>query len=297
MKNIIVIGKHGQLSKALAARAANHGVKIIGAYDIEDCDLTAPENVIREFAKSLPAADGLVIAAAYTAVDNAESHIDMAHQINAVAPGIFANECAARNIPVVHISTDYVFSGENDRPWLPDDATDPINVYGETKLAGEVTVRASGARSAILRTSWVFDGTGKNFLTTMLRLAQERDSLNIVSDQIGRPTYAGHLAEASLASIYKLMHEPNFNGGMYHVSNTGPAISWADFADAIFTTAIEHIPHTMSVGRIPSSDYPTPAKRPAYSVMDTSSFETEIGYAIPSWEAGLTEAFSEWSPS
>jgi len=295
VKSILVIGKHGQLSKALAKRASNFGIEIIGAYDIEDQDLTAPAAEIEAFAKSLPKADGLIIAAAYTAVDNAETNVEIARQINAAAPGIFARECVARNIPLVHISTDYVFSGDNDRPWLPDDEPAPINVYGETKLGGEIEVTASGARAAMHRTSWVYDGTGKNFMLTMLGLAQSRDSLNIVDDQIGRPTYAGHLADASLVSLKKLMDEPAFKGGIYHVSNTGSAISWADFAQAIFDIAAEHIPHKMSIGRIPSSDYPTPAARPAYSVMDTSSFEQTFGYDIPDWETGLKAAFDEWT--
>lgn len=295
-KRVVVIGKSGQLARALTARARDHDITIT-SFGRADCDLSASKETLEAFANTLPACDGLIIAAAYTAVDNAESDREAAYQVNAIAPEVFAAECSARNIPIVHISTDYVFPGDGTHPLKPADTTDPINAYGATKLVGENSITASGARAVILRTSWVFDGTGKNFMTTMLRLAQTRDTLNVVADQVGRPTYAGHLADASFIALKKLSNESNFSGGTYHVSGTGPAICWADFADAIFTAAIAHIPHTMNVGRIPSSDYPTPAKRPAYSVMDTADFEAAFDVSLPDWEAGLTEALSEWLES
>ena len=294
MKDIIVIGKHGQLSRALASRAQAYGLNIVAAFDVEDQDLTAPENEVRSFAQSLPQADGLIIAAAYTAVDNAEKEPKKAQAINETAPKIIAQECARRNIPLVHVSTDYVFNGESKTPWQPDDKTDPISVYGQTKLDGEIAVMASQARAVIHRTSWVYDGTGKNFLQTMLRLAKERDQLSIVHDQVGRPTYAGHLADACLVALEKLIQEPNFQGGIFHVSNTGTNISWAEFAEAIFEAGSDYIPHSVNVKKIPSSEYPTPAKRPANSVMDTTLFESTFNYNIPSWEDGLKAAFTEW---
>ncbi len=294
MTGVIVIGKTGQLARALANRAAHHNIKIT-SFGRSDCDLSAGSTVIEQFANQLPACDGIILAAAYTAVDAAEDDRDAAFQVNGVAPGIFAKACAARDIPLVHISTDYVFPGDGNTPLTPDADTDPVNAYGDSKLAGEISVSTSGARAAILRTSWVFDGDGKNFMTTMLRLAQDRDALNIVADQFGRPTYAGDLADASLVAIKKLIIDRKFDGGTYHVSGTGPVINWADFADAIFTKAISRIPHTVNVGRIPSSAYPTPAKRPSYSVMDTSKFEREFSHALPSWEAGLDAAYQVWA--
>lgn len=292
--HVIVIGKTGQLARALLRNATHHDVKIT-SFGREDCDLSSPRSVIAKFAKDMPACDGVIIAAAYTAVDAAEEDQETANQVNAVVPGIFADECVARNIPIVHISTDYVFPGNGTRPLKPEDPTDPINAYGASKLGGETAVTASKARHAILRTSWVFDGTGKNFMTTMLRLAQSRNSLTVVADQIGRPTYAGHLADASLSALNRLISDREFSGGTYHVSGTGPVISWADFADAIFTHGVAHIPHTMQIGRIPSIDYPTPAKRPAYSVLNTNSFEQDFNHILPSWKAGLDAAFIEWT--
>ena len=297
MNDIIIIGKHGQLSRALASRASEFGLNIIAAYDIEDQDLSAPESELRRFAKNLPQADGIIIAAAFTAVDVAEADPVMAHGINALAPEVFAQECVARGIPLTHVSTDYVFNGENDTPWQPDDKARPLNVYGQSKLDGENAIKATGARAAIHRTSWVYDGFGKNFMRTMLRLAKDRDTLNIVNDQIGRPTYAGHLADACLVSLKKLIDTPDFSGGTYHVSNTGQPISWADFATAIFDIASDHIPHNMTVNGIPSSEYPTPAKRPMFSVMDVSKFETVFKHKIPSWNVGLKSAYHEWLAS
>ncbi len=291
--HVIVIGKTGQLARALIARAGQHDIQLT-AYGRNECDLSSETAIITKFAKDMPACDGIIMAAAYTAVDAAEDDLDTAAQVNSVVPGIFASECAARNIPIVHISTDYVFPGDGTRPLKPGEPTSPVNAYGATKLGGERAVKSSKARHAILRTSWVFDGTGKNFMTTMLRLAENRDSLNVVADQIGRPTYAGHLADASLSALKKMISNHEFSGGTYHVSGTGPVISWADFADAIFTRGVAHIPHTMHVGRIPSKDYPTPAKRPAYSVLDIEAFEQDFEHRLLSWEAGLDAAFNEW---
>ncbi|NNE57227.1 MAG: dTDP-4-dehydrorhamnose reductase [Hellea sp.] len=292
MKHIIVIGKTGQLARALAARAKAHNVKI-KSYSRRDCDFSAPDDVIVKFAYDIPECDGIIIAAAYTQVDKAEDERDIAFRVNSAMPRIIAEVCASREIPLIHISTDYVFPGDGDRPLLPSDTTIPINTYGASKLAGEKAVLFSGARAAILRTSWVFDGTGINFMTTMLRLAKTRDTLNVVADQIGRPTYAGHLADASFVALNKMIDDPDFDGGIYHVSGTGPPISWADFADAIFTVAVEQIPHTMKVGRIPTSDYPTPAKRPSYSVLDTTEFETTFNHTLPNWQDGLADAYTE----
>ncbi len=293
MKTVLVIGKTGQLARALISRAGDHGVKI-SAFGRSDCDLSTSAKLVENFAKSLPICDGIIIAAAYTAVDAAEDDIDTSQRVNADAPKIFAHECAERGIPLVHISTDYVFPGDGKTPLKPSNSTDPINAYGASKLAGEKAIEDIQIRAAILRTSWVFDGHGKNFMTTMLSLAQTRDKLNVVADQIGRPTYAGHLADACLITMKKFIKEPSFQGGTYHISGSGPEISWADFANAIFAKAVNNLPHTMHVTPIPSIEYPTPAKRPSYSVMDITLFETTFGYKTPDWQSGLDEALAEW---
>lgn len=294
MHKIIIIGKNGQLARALHTRAAQFGLQVSHAFGSDDQDLSNSEEDVRAFAAGLPQADGLIIAAAYTQVDKAEEEHKTAHAVNTLAPQIFAQECAKSGIPLVHISTDYVFSGESDRPWKPADKTAPINIYGETKLGGETAVLASNARAVILRTSWVYDGIGHNFLCSMLRLGQVRNELNIVDDQVGRPTYAGHLAEASLTALRKLIDEPDFKGGLFHVSNTGIAISWAEFAKAIFSKASDRLPCKVKVNKILASQYPTAVERPSYSVMDTKLFEKTFGYNIPPWEIGLQAAYKEW---
>lgn len=296
MHHIVVIGKTGQLARGLADRAADHNVKIT-AFGRSDCDLASSTEIISEFAARLPDCDGIIIAAAYTAVDNAENETGTAMQVNGVAPGIFAGECVKRSIPLVHVSTDYVFPGNGTEPVSPNTPTDPLNAYGMSKLSGELAVINSGARAAILRTAWVFDGTGKNFMTTMLRLAASRNALSIVADQIGRPTYAPHLADACLTAIKKLIKKTDFKGGLYHASGSGISVSWAEFADAIFTRAIKHIPHTMHVTYIPASNYPTPAKRPAYSVLDLSHFEETFDHPLPDWQDGLDLAYAKWAKS
>lgn len=277
---ILVIGRTGQLARALGRVLDGRNAVFL---DREALDLSRPVT-------ELPSASGVIIAAAYTAVDKAESEPDLATRVNATAVGEIAALCAQTDTPVVHVSTDYVFSGEGHTPWRPDDATAPLGAYGRSKLAGEEALRASGARHAILRTSWVFDGTGGNFLTTMLRLSETRDTLGVVDDQIGRPTYAGHLAEACVAALGGLS---DATAGTYHVSNSGEPVSWADFATAIFDEAGVD----MTVNRIPSSDYPTPAKRPAWSVMDIADFEAVFGYTLPHWREGLRAAFDERGPT
>ena len=292
-RHVIVIGKTGQLARALAA--AEIGLDWhITFYDREACDLSASIAEIGAFAENLPPCDGLIIAAAYTAVDAAEDNEALATQVNARAPEVFAKLCRARSIPMVHISTDYVFSGQDNSPIKPEASTAPINAYGRSKLAGETAIINSGSRAVILRTSWVFDGIGKNFLTTMLRLGDTRESLQVVSDQIGRPTYAGHLAQACLGALNKLMEDINFQGGMYHVSGRGAPISWAEFAQAIFDATQDKRGHKVSVEGILSSGYPTRAKRPAYSVLDIKAFERDFDIKLANWKDGLTAALNQW---
>ncbi len=222
-------------------------------------------------------------------MDGAETDSDLAYQVNATAPASLAQACAVHDLPFIQLSTDYVFDGEADQPYQTDDDTDPLGVYGASKLDGELAVLESGARALILRTSWVYDGEGRNFLTTMLRLAETGAQISVVDDQIGRPTYTGHLAAAILKAAEVIAAEPDFETAIYHVTNGGEPISWAEFAKAIFKARRLDV----KVENIPTSDYPTPAERPAYSVLDTDSFERTFHHPLPEWQAGLRAALDQ----
>lgn len=283
---IAVIGKTGQLARALLREGEALGHEII-ALNREALDLTASASKIEAVISGLPSGlDALVIAAAFTNVDGAETQSDTAYAVNATAPAIIARACAAHDIPLIHVSTDYVFDGDADMPYLPDDDTDPLGVYGSSKLDGELAVLESGARALIFRTSWVYDANGRNFLTTMLRLAESKNTITVVDDQLGRPTYAGHLALAILRAADLFTQESDIETAIHHVTNGGEPVSWASFAKAIFKAKGLDI----KVDGIPTSDYPTPAERPAYSVLDTDSFERTFRHPLPSWQAGLRAA-------
>ncbi|MGB3455676.1 MAG: dTDP-4-dehydrorhamnose reductase [Litorimonas sp.] len=288
--SLLVIGKTGQLSRALARETDAQGVQA-AFLDRQACDLSWPSERIRSaLSLQLDKADAVILSAAYTAVDKAEEEETAATAVNAEAPGIIARLCAEHAVPIVHLSTDYVFAGEACEPYTSDHPVEPLNAYGRSKEAGERDVRAANPRHAILRTSWVYDGTNRNFLTTMLRLAEAHDRLTVVDDQIGRPTYAGDLARACLAAVRKLTGDSTFPGGTYHVSNTGDPVSWAGFARAIFEAAGVD---SVEVVGIPTVEYPTPAKRPAWSVMDVGAFEAAFGLDLPEWRNGLARAMAE----
>lgn len=287
---LLVIGKTGQLARAIAEQAPSAVL-----LDRTACDLTwNADDIRRALTERLTQADAVILAAAYTAVDQAESDEATAHAVNAVAPGVIAEVTAAADIPLVHISTDYVFQGDASKPYRPDDPTDPINVYGRTKRDGEVAILKANPRSAILRTSWVYDSSGKNFLTTMLRLAESRDTLTVVHDQVGRPTYAPDLARAALKAAQSLVLSPETASGVFHVSNSGPQISWADFARAIFQRAELYGVTPPKVVNIPSADYPTPAARPSYSVLDLQALKTTLDISMPLWADSLDRAISQY---
>lgn len=292
MSHITVIGKTGQLAKALIREGALSGVRL-HSLDRTACDLSASVEQIEAVIDALPETDVIIIAAAYTAVDAAETDQETAMAVNALAPGAIGRAAKRRNIPVVHISTDYVFAGHADAPYKPNEPLGPINFYGLSKSKGEESLLESQPHSAILRTSWVYDADGKNFLTTMLRLAQTRTELSVVSDQVGRPTYAGDLAKASLKAAAALMENRKGARGTFHVSNTGRSISWADFATAIFEVFQSELDHKMTVTPISSAAYPTPARRPAWSVMDVSKFETVFDCNLPDWRDALNRAALE----
>lgn len=272
---ILVFGQSGQVATELAKLT---GMTCFGRQHADLSDPNACANLIRAQA---PIA--VINAAAYTAVDRAESEENLAHTINAEAPAAMAHTCADLGIPFVHISTDYVFAGDGVASWQETDTVAPQNAYGRSKLAGEDAVRAASGVHAILRTSWVVSAYGNNFIKTMLRLGDERDSLSIVGDQIGGPTPAHDIAVACQRIAQTLLIEPN-KAGTYHFSG-GPDVSWADFAREIFTQS----KLSCQVTDIPTSDYPTPAARPLNSRLDCTAVQKSFGIQRPDWKQGLAD--------
>ncbi|MEX3017884.1 dTDP-4-dehydrorhamnose reductase [Gymnodinialimonas hymeniacidonis] len=271
---LLAFGQTGQVAQELTRL----GVQTLGR---AEADLTDPLKCAALIAAT--DADAVINAAAYTAVDKAEEEEATAHLVNAKAPAAMAQTCAAKNIPFVHISTDYVFDGSGEASWTPDAPTAPLGAYGRTKLAGEEAVRAAGGTHAIMRTAWVFSAHGANFVKTMLRLGAERDSLSIVADQIGGPTPARDIAAACVTMAEALVADPG-KSGTYHFAGS-PDASWADFAREIFDQADLQC----AVTDIPSSAYPTPAERPKNSRLDCTSTEVVFGLQRPNWRAGLAE--------
>jgi dTDP-4-dehydrorhamnose reductase len=230
--------------------------------------------------------DVVINASAYTAVDRAQDEPELAHRINAEAPGVLATACAAAGVPMVHFSTDYVFDGTGTRPWREDDAAAPLGVYGASKWAGEQAVRASGAAHKIFRLCWVHGPRGSNFLLTMLRLGREREHLRVVADQVGAPTSALRIADGVARA---LAAQPALSG-TWHLSAEGET-SWHGFAEAIFQGAVARglLARAPEVEAITSAQYPTPARRPAYSRLDTSRFRRDFGFHIGDWREGMDE--------
>jgi len=283
--HILVFGYNGQVATELRALAGKD--LRITALDRNAADLTEPAACAAAIAAHAP--DAVINAAAYTAVDRAEEDEATAQIINADAPIAMAQACAARDIPFVTISTDYVFSGAGQLAWTPQDQPDPQGAYGRTKLAGEQGVAHVGGRWAVLRTSWVVSAHGTNFVKTMLRLGAERDTLNVVSDQIGGPTGAAEIAATCVVIARKLSQDADV-AGIYHFAGT-PATNWADFARAIFAGAGVKC----AVTDIPSSAYPTPAKRPLNSRMQCSATTVTFGIPQPQWQNSLTAILTQLS--
>ena len=275
---LLAFGSTGQVGLELARL----GVETLGR---DVADLSNPDACAAIIAETQ--ADAVINAAAYTNVDGAETDSDTALTVNGHAPGAMARACAARGLPFVHISTDYVFDGSGTDPWQPDQPTGPLGAYGRTKLAGEDEVRAAGGTFAILRTAWVFSAHGKNFVKTMLRLGSDRDQLTIVADQIGGPTPAADIAAACVSIAKQLAADPALSG-TYHFSGA-PDVSWADFAREIFSQSQTDC----AVVDIPSSEFPTPAKRPENSRLDCTTTLTAFGIDRPDWAAGLTQVLNE----
>ena len=276
---LLVFGKTGQVASELARRVPD--ARFLGR---GDADLSAPEVCAAAILDARPTA--VINAAAYTAVDRAEEEEPLAATVNSAAPGAMARACATLDIPLVHISTDYVFDGAGTEPFVPDQPTAPLGAYGRSKLAGERNVVAAGGRFVILRTSWVFSAFGGNFVKTMLRLSESRDRLTIVADQLGGPTAAEPIAEACLKAANVSQDRPEVTG-IYHFAGA-PDVSWADFAREIFAQA----GRTVRVEDIPSSAYPTPAKRPANSRLNCDDL-ARLGLTRPDWRADLTTVLTE----
>lgn len=270
---LLVFGQSGQVARALRELSPDAVFLSRAAADLARSDTCAA--AIRAHGP-----DAVINAAAWTAVDQAEDHEGEATAVNADSPAAMARTCAERRIPFLHVSTDYVFDGSGTDPWPVDAPTGPLNAYGRSKLAGEDAIRASGAHYAILRTSWVFSADGTNFVKTMLRLSESRDVLSIVGDQIGGPTTAGAIARALLVMAEKMIN--GHPGGTYHIAGR-PYVSWAEFARWIFRFANRDV----TVTEIPSSDYPTPARRPLNSRLDCTSLLRDFGLAQPDWKAQL----------
>lgn len=277
---LLVFGKTGQVATELA-RLAPEATFL----SRDQADLADPAQVAAILSQTR--AEAIINAAAYTAVDKAESEVDVAQTVNGTSVGIMATHAAAQGIPFVHISTDYVFDGTGTTARMPQEPTGPLGVYGESKLAGEVLTTGAGGTYAILRTSWVFSAHGNNFLKTMLRLSESRDQLSIVADQIGGPTPAGAIAQACLTLVEALKAEPG-KSGIYHFSGA-PDASWADFARCIFAAAGRDI----TVDDIPTTAFPTPAARPLNSRLDCATLQTEFGISRPDWKTAVAQIVGE----
>jgi dTDP-4-dehydrorhamnose reductase len=288
---ILLLGPDGQVGWELLRTLGPIGpVVAAGRARADLADADALRALVREVAPGL-----IVNAAAYTAVDKAEEDAAVAEAVNARAPGVLAEEARRLDAPIVHYSTDYVFGGSPEagaaRPWREDDATHPLNTYGETKLAGERAVAESGAVHLIFRTAWVYGLRGRNFLLTMRRLAAERDTLTIVDDQRGAPTWCRAIAEATalaIACAWRAPERMRALSGVYHMTAAGET-SWCGFAAAIFERLVARgeLAGPPRLVPIATVDYPTPAARPAYSVLDGGKLREAFGLALPDWRAQL----------
>ena len=282
MRNILVTGANGQLANCIKDIEKQYeGLNIIYTdyQELNICD----SNQLDAFFKSNQKIDYCINCAAYTAVDKAEIEFDKAFEINSTGAKNLAIVCSKQGVVLIHISTDFVFDGQKTEPYNEIDVPNPINVYGASKLKGEVEIKQTLETYFIIRTSWLYSEHGNNFMKTMLRLAETRDEISVVSDQIGTPTYAGDLANA----ILKIITSNNKSFGLYHYSNDGVA-SWYDFAEAIFKASNTEI----RLNAIKTEAYPTPAKRPVYSVMDKTKIKSVLKMKTLDWQDSLKKAIA-----
>lgn len=296
--DILLFGKTGQVGWELQRALAPLGnVIALDVHSKEYCgDFSNPEGIAETVRRIKP--DVIVNAAAHTAVDKAESEPDFAQLLNATSVEAIAKEAALIGAWLVHYSTDYVFPGDGDKPWSEDDATGPLNTYGETKLAGEIAVQKHCPKHLIFRTSWVYAGKGNNFAKTMLRLAKDREELSIINDQFGAPTGAELLADCTAHAITTAMRKPEV-AGLYHLVASG-ITTWFDFANVVFTEA-QSAGYELALKQthpVATSAYPTPARRPNNSRLDNSKFQQAFDLTLPRWDVGVKRMLAElFTPS
>ncbi|WP_421569133.1 dTDP-4-dehydrorhamnose reductase [Stenotrophomonas sp. PD6] len=293
---VLLFGGNGQLGQELLRALAPLGTvvattrsgSLADGSPCEVADFDQPETLVAVLDRVQPYV--VVNAAAYTAVDRAEGERDAAWRTNADAPGVIARWCAAAGVPFVHYSTDYVFDGQGKRPYGEEDPTAPLGVYGESKLAGEDAVRAAGGRHLIFRTAWVYAPHSANFLRTMLRVGAERDVLRVVADQVGTPTPAALIADVTVQAL----QHPAGLSGTWHLTAQGET-SWHGFAEAIFAEAVAQgkLARAPTVEAITTAEYPTPAKRPAYSHLDVARIQSDFGIVLPGWQDGLKRVVAQ----
>lgn len=289
---ILLIGASGQVGWELQRTLAPLGNVIAASLEGDhgpQVDLADPRSLSRSIQEAEP--DAVVNAAAYTAVDKGETECELAQRINAEAPGMLGGLLRDRGVPIIHYSTDFVFSGDADRPYREEDPPGPLNVYGETKLGGEHALMNAGANAIILRTSWVYGVHGHNFLLSMLRLFREKEELRVVDDQIGAPTWSRMLAEVTAQVLGRVLHDGldvEKVKGIYHVTGAGQT-SWYGFARAI----LEASGIQCNLVPIPSSEYRSPARRPAWSVLDNSKQRETFGLALPDWKLSLKQCLED----
>jgi dTDP-4-dehydrorhamnose reductase len=297
VSRILLLGGNGQVGTELRRSLARLGDLVVATRDgravdgvaaVEPADLADPVSLDALVDRLRP--DTVVNAAAHTAVDRAESERELAFRINAEAPAVLAAACARTGARLVHYSTDYVFPGNGSRPYRDDDPTAPLGTYGASKLAGEQAILASGCRHLVFRTAWVYAAHGHNFLRTMLRVGAERDSLRVVADQVGTPTPAALIADVTA----QVLGTAPDRSGLWHLAAMGQT-SWHGFAEAIFAGAVARglLPRAPEVVPITTAEYPTPAARPAYSVLDTSALRRDFDIELPAWETGLARVLDQ----
>ena len=289
---ILVTGKNGQVGSSLMLLGDSFGFSMIGMSSTE-LDVTNIKNVDAVVAQVKP--DLIINAAAYTAVDNAESEKQTAYSINETGPKLLALACKKLNIPLFHISTDYVFDGNHELPYTEEDLVNPVSVYGRSKLMGELAVKNTIHNYIVLRTAWVFSSSGSNFVKTMLRVGATRDELSVVGDQIGGPTSAKGIATALLNIAARYESGANVEWGVYHYTGA-PYVSWYDFAKEIFDKAeavgiLDRAPH---LNKITSSEYPTPVKRPSNSCLSMSKIKVNFQIGPDDWNLALSDVYSEF---
>lgn len=285
-RNWLVTGSSGQVGGALEHLIGSDGGWFPHRHELNLAKLPAFDALADSLRER--GITAIINCAAHTAVDKAESEEDFALAINGEAPGTLAHVAAALGVPIIHISTDFVFAGDKDGCWTEDDPVGPLNAYGRTKLAGEQAVQASDARHIILRTAWVVSSTGNNFVKTMLRLGRERDHLNVVSDQHGCPTAAADIAQTVIALADRLTSDVDAPTGIYHFVNAGEA-SWYDLAAFVFDRAGQYHFTAPKLDSIPTSAYPTPARRPANSRLSTERIARDFGIVPRPWQEAVAE--------